>query len=207
MKISRWLQLRVWWRAAYGKWLRLLGRVYPAAESHPPHVLMQPSDLATERAQTAPLRLARARNRHLDAVEWQAAARDKLTELLTPDSGYLEATESWTRRIGGANARRVYVRRTSGQDIPITVIHDPARSEPGPPLIVMLGTFSAVHLAMGEARLPYDVARLANGADIGLQAAREGYTAICVELSGLGEHRFHPQATWDALRDLMNAPC
>ena len=189
MKISGWMHMRVLARAAKARLLRAAGRPDRPVERHPDGMQLQPSDLGSVRARAAPLQLARMNGAFSNARAWQEAARAKLRELLVVEQGDHVANESWSRDIGEVLARRVYVRRTAGVDIPVTVLSDPQKPEAGPPLIVMLGTFSAVHLAMGEARLPYDVARLANGADIGRQAVRAGYTAICVELSSLGERR------------------
>ena len=183
------MRLRVLFRAAWAKLMRLGGRAYPPPETHPDDVRMQPSDASAARARGAPLRLAQAKHREMDPQAWQKDARDKLTELLALERDDVSWQSSWQRDIEGLATRRIYLHRREGLDIPITIVEDPSREKAGPPLVIMLGTFSAVHLALGEARLPYDVIRLQNGADIGLQAARQGYTAICVELASLGERR------------------
>lgn len=189
MKASGWMRFRVLLRAAWAKLMRARGKPYPPGELHPAGVFMQPSDLGEVRSQAAPMRLARSKHHAMDARVWQQGARDKLTELLAIEQDDISWQSNWTREVQGMVSQRVYLHRRDGLDIPITIVEDPARQQAGPPLVVMLGTFSAVHLALGEARLPYDVIRLENGADIGLQAAREGYTAICVELASLGERR------------------
>jgi len=183
------MRLRVLLRALWAKFMRARGISYPFDEAHPSGLRFQPSDLSAARSAVAPLRLARAKHGALDVDLWQQRAREKLTELLSVETGDVGWTASWTRVDDGVAMHRVYLHRQDGLDIPITIAEDAARQAVGPPLIVMMGTFSAVHLALGEARLPYDIIRLDNGADIGRQAARAGYTAICVELASLGERR------------------
>ena len=109
MRASRWMRFRVLLRALWAKFMRARGISYPFDETHPAGLRFQPSDLNAVRSALAPVRLARAKHGTMDVDLWQQRAREKLTELLSVETGDVGWTGSWTRVNHGVSMRRVYL--------------------------------------------------------------------------------------------------
>ena len=140
----------------------------------------------------APLALSWRRAGCAGPLVWQARGRVKLAELM----GYRRPAASPTARHGqdqavkrGLRAEKFYLGVREGVDVPVVVVSDRDSRGGRPVMLCLQGTNSGAHLSWGEARMPPDPLRLANGADYALQAVREGYVAVCVELACFGERR------------------
>jgi len=54
-------------------------------------------------------------------------------------------------------------------------------------MLCLQGHNSGAHISWGEARHPIDAQRIARGGDFALQAAAQGFVAVCIEQSCFGE--------------------
>ncbi len=153
---------------------------------------LSPSAAHAALAEAAPLRLAWRRAGITDAAAWQKKARAKLTELTfhrpadaVPKARFFAESEL----SGGLLRRHVYLRLGERREVPVDVIRDRAAPDSAPVMICLQGTNAGAHLSWGEARMPADPIKIANGHDFALQAVAEGYVAVCVEQSCFGERR------------------
>jgi hypothetical protein len=174
---------------------------YPPA---PDGASLSPSSAHDPRFDAAPLRLSFARAGIADPAGWQREARAKLADL----TGYGRAESVPKARFeteaglsGGLVRRRSYLRVAEGADVPVDVVIPAAPVELLPAMICLQGTNSGAHLSWGEARMPADPIKIANGSDYARQAVAHGYAAICVEQSCFGERREQ------RLRSVSADPC
>ncbi len=171
----------------------LLAGHYDPYPPPPEGAALSPSAAHEAALEDAPLKLSWPRAHIADPAVWQDTARAKLAEL----TGYRRAAtppEARFERLydlpGGLARRRSYLRVGTAADVPVDVIAPAnAPAAPLPAMICLQGTNSGAHLSWGEARMPADPIKIANGGDYALQAARNGYAAICIEQSCFGERR------------------
>jgi len=124
-----------------------------------------------------------------DVSGWQKKARHKLAELMAYDKALIKVNEKYIRQLspaGKVNRIRYYLEGFDGNDIPITLLWSD-KVNTHSILICLAGSASGVHLLWGESLMPSDPARLKTGADVGLQAAEEGFLVVCVEQRCFGE--------------------
>ncbi|MGH6953329.1 MAG: alpha/beta hydrolase family protein [Alphaproteobacteria bacterium] len=158
----------------------------------PDDVALSPSEGHLRAYDHAPLALSWRRAGGADPLVWQARARAKLAELMgyrRPESGPTARHGQSQAVKGGLRAEKFYLGVREGVDVPVIVVSDRHSRGPRPVMLCLQGTNSGAHLSWGEARMPADPLRLANGADYARQAVREGYVALCVEQACFGERR------------------
>lgn len=170
-----------------------LGRRFDPYPPVPDGLAFSPSEAHAVAATHAALALDWRRAGIADAGDWQAAVRDKLTEL----TGYHRPNAPDAERMtdlpprDGFRHRSLVLRAAAGVDLPIRLVWDPAIEGAGPvPVAICLqGTNAGMHLSWGEARMPADPIKIFNGGDYARQAARLGFLAVCLEQSCFGERR------------------
>lgn len=163
----------------------------------PPQGLsLSPSQRNRRLGRDAPLRLGWAACPEGEIGAWREEARAKLRELLRLPERLAPATpvaEADLPIADGYTRRRLYLNFAPGSDAPLDIVHaaaPPAPSaSPAPVVICMQGTNAGAHLSLGEVRMPADVAKVARGSALALQAAGLGYTAVSFERAGFGERR------------------
>lgn len=183
-------RLQSYWLALRRKIaLRGAGEFHPYPEP-PPGVELSPSLAHARALGAAPLRLSWTRAGIADPLRWQEDARAKLCALTGfPETRLAPAARHRSDHdlTGGFRRRRVYLRLWNGADAPVDAIW---RNGPGArraAMICLQGTNSGAHLSWGEARMPPDPGKIAQGSDYALQAAARGYVAVCLEQSCFGE--------------------
>lgn len=140
----------------------------------------------------APLALARFRHRDVEAAAWQAQLRAKLRELLgpvlPPAADAPLVTTATVAMAAGLARRTVYLPAARGRHTVVTVVwrRDTA-DQPLPVMLCLQGHTSGAHISWGEARIPMDMKRIANGGDYAVQAVSQGFVAVCIEQLGFGE--------------------
>jgi len=125
-----------------------------------------------------------------DPMAWQQEARGKLVELMgfSPLGPGVEARHLRDHELpDGLRRKSFYLAAGPGNDIPVCLAWREDGPWPRPAMICLQGTNSGMHLSWGEARMPADPIKVANGGDFALQAAARGYLAVCVEQRGFGE--------------------
>lgn len=168
---------------------RLLGREQNYFLGTPPGLALSPSARHFADYETVQPAL-RFSGQSQDVSRWQAASRDKLTEL----SGYHRepkppkvVNESTFPLSGGLSRRTVYLSARTGVDIPVHLIGPQGRQSRRPVMICLQGTNSGARLSWGEPRFPADHALVGQGYDFAIQAVKRGYLAIAIEQSCFGE--------------------
>ncbi len=168
------------------------GREFDPYPPPPAGVFLSPSAALAPDFDAAPLALSWAHAGAGDVAAWQGAARTKLAQLLTTDTARVPPkvlADETLAHTANLRRRRIYLRVGSGRDVPVNLLWRPS---PGPHKKIMLcltGTTVGAHCAWGEALNPGDPAKIANGLDFAVQAARRGYLAVVIEQLGFGERR------------------
>jgi hypothetical protein len=169
----------------------------------PAGVFLNPSDADFASYKSAPLALTWSAVLDREPARWQQQVRLKLRELL----GIATATIANPQSVKGAHStteaglrrQTIYLLSAPYRHVPITIVWDPKRAAvPLPVMMCLQGHTSGAHISWGEARLPIDVERIANGGDFAVQAVRHGHVAICIEQIAFGERREQALAhRWD----------
>jgi len=159
---------------------------------------------------TAPLKLSRKHMKECDASEWQSNAREKLIELTgyrqssAPADTLMSAEEPMRE---GYHHRSFFIRDGWDSDLPVHAVWKKQNKVQELPAILCLqGTNSGFHMSWGEELMPSDPIKIARGGDYAIQAADQGYLAICLELScfGLRMERKLPRRSADPCIDTAN---
>jgi len=160
---------------------------YPAA---PDGMRLSPSEQHFAEYETVQLKCSRSSLNSMDVTEWQNTARAKLSEL----TGYRQSTtpanillESKEPIRDGYHRHGFFIRDEWGVDLPVQAIWKEQQVAADLPVIVCLqGTNSGFHMSWGEELMPPDPVKIARGGDYAIQAADQGYLAICMEQSCFG---------------------
>lgn len=144
--------------------------------------------------------------RHTTPEKWQETARDTLAHLVGFRSagGLPDRTSAGpvTALDGDIVRQTHYLRVRPMTDMAVTLVHRRNLAGPAKVFLYLAGSTSGVHLAWGETKVPIDHMRLAVGADLGIQAARRGYLAVCIEQPGFGEREERDLAKRSADRSI-----
>lgn len=183
------------------RWALLLSGAFNPYPPPPAGTTLSPSCEHLADYERAPLSLSWSRAGIPDPAQWQAVARAKLIALI----GYehrqgrpVPIHQTDFALPGGLQRRRFYLRARDNRDLPVDLVwQGPCRS-PRPVMLCLHGHNAGAHLSWGEARMPADPLKIANGADYAVQAASRGYVAVCLEQACFGERREqdieHPSA-------------
>jgi dienelactone hydrolase len=169
--------------------IHALGRKFDPCPP-PAGLALSPSESHVAAYPTAPLALSWSKSDRTDPAQWQDAAREKLAELTGfVTSGAAPAVRRTEDREAGAGLGRksVYLDGGPGRDLPVNLVWQDDGGWPRPVMICLQGTNSGAHMSWGEARMPADPLKIANGGDYARQAAMRGYLAVCLEQACFGE--------------------
>lgn len=168
----------------------LFGRPYDPYPAIPPGIRLSPSESHIPAYESVSLKIARQNRRDISALEWQRLAREKLKELtgyrqtLSPPQTTLCSRE---RIKAGYQCLSFYLRDKRDIDLPVHAIwKQNAHAAILPVMICLQGTNAGFHLSWGGEVMPSDPLKVASGGDFAIQAADEGYLAVCLEQSCFG---------------------
>ena len=189
--------IRIQWQARRLAILRRLtnlsGKDFDPYPPPPKNVRLSPSHSHGIEYSEAPLALSWSRRDRSEFSKWQREARRKLVELLglRLESAFTVTDASTERGVSSEfRSRSFYLRGSCERDIPVRLIWQSEQTNrPMPIMICLQGTNSGMHLSWGEARMPADPFKIAEGGDLALQAAGRGFLAVCVEQACFGERR------------------
>jgi hypothetical protein len=183
--ILRSKQLALWRRLAL-----LFSKTYDPYPTVPSELHLSPSERHLQEYCAAPLKFSRSQMKDCGASEWQSIARAKLVELTgyrqsaAPVDTLISAKEPMRK---GYHRRSFCIRDERGADLPVQAIwkqrHD---TQELPAILCLQGTNSGYHMSWGQEIMPSDPEKIARGGDYAIQAADQGYLAICLELSCFG---------------------
>ncbi len=168
----------------------LLNKTYDPYPTVPSELHLSPSERHLLEYSVAPVKFSRPRMKDCNASEWQSIARAKLVELTgyrqsaAPADTLISAEEPMRK---GYHRRSFYIRDEWGADLPVQAIwkqrHD---AQELPAILCLQGTNSGYHMSWGQGLMPSDPMKIARGGVYAIQAADQGYLAICLELSCFG---------------------
>lgn len=151
--------------------------------------VFDPQDLHFNLMEAAPRRLAF--DGHNASNEWASALRDKVIELLRmpdyPANTPAIAFRGEARDMGDHIRRELVVEAEPGAHVPITMLTPKTGEGPWPVMICLQGHTTGRHISMGEAKYPGDENSLGGDRDFALQAVRQGFAALALELRAFGE--------------------
>lgn len=140
-----------------------------------------------------------------DFYLWQAQVRQKLGQLLgdmPTERCDLQIRVEWEKEWDTFTEKRIIYRSEEYVDIPCHLWIPKGTKRPCPVVICLQGHTTGMHISMGRAIYPPDEAFISSGdRDLAVQAVKNGYAALSLELRGFGELRSEahmkmiPQAT------------
>lgn len=175
--------------------------------------VFDPEDLHFNLMQSAPRRLAFDGKNASD--DWAASLRAKVAELLRmpdyPDNAPAVRFRDEAQDMGDHIRREFVFEAEPGADVPVTMLTPKVGSGPWPVMICLQGHTTGRHISVGEARYPGDENSLGGDRDFALQAVRQGFAALALEMRAFGERndsRPDPvRRTHDLARNDDNRTC
>ena len=140
-----------------------------------------------------------------DFDTWKAQVREKLILLLgdmPAERCDLQIRIEWEKEWDSFTEKRIIFRSEEYVDIPCHLWIPKNTQKPCPVAICLQGHTTGMHISMGRTIYPQDEAFVSSGdRDLAVQAVKNGYAALSMELRGFGELRSEahmkmiPQAT------------
>jgi len=190
------MDLDIWLHAVKERVLSRAGYRIETMPESAQRLPLSPSQSQGPLFESAPLRLS---HRQIDPTKleaWQNTARAKLCTLLKLPQNRSRPTIVEAMPpidANGIRRRTFYLSMANGRCVPVTFLNNilspgTTKRRQTPILLFQGGSASGVYLSWGEARQAIDLRRIREvGADMGRQAAKLGWTVVCVEQFGYGD--------------------